>query len=194
VDALFAAADALEQAIEVAVEDGDHEADVGPAIARLRALTGEAEGEAPAPSGELPAPEDAGDPEAGAMRVRVTIDPASALPGVRAFMAVRAARELGEVTGMEPSEAALQEEGFGGTVRFVLRTGATAAEVEAALLACGEVGEVEVAEGLVDPPAPAAPGEEGRRRGSRARRGAGAQHPGGPAPPRRAHRTGWASW
>jgi two-component system, chemotaxis family, sensor kinase CheA len=166
VDALFSAADALERAIEVAVEDGDDEADVGPAIARLRALTGEAEDEAPAASDAAPALDDAGDPDADAMRVRLTIDPASALPGVRAFMAVRAARELGEVTGMEPSEAALQEEGFGGTVRFVLRTGATAAEVEAALRACGEVAEVQVAEGLVDAPAAPAPGEEGAAAGT----------------------------
>ena len=56
---------------------------------------------------------------AGAVRVRFTVDPASPLPGVRAFMALRAARGLGEVSGLEPSEAAMQEDGFAGTVRLV---------------------------------------------------------------------------
>ncbi|HEX6911788.1 MAG TPA: chemotaxis protein CheA, partial [Longimicrobium sp.] len=99
-----------------------------------------------APVDEAPAP-------AGATRVRVTVDPASALPGVRAFMAVRAARGLGEVSGLEPSEAAMQEEGFGGTVRFVLRSSAPVAQIEAALRAAGEIREVEVHEGLMDAPA-----------------------------------------
>lgn len=166
VDALFAATDALERSIEVAVEDGDDDAAVASAVARLRALGGgAADGSdaAPlAPSDGAEAPAAAADEGAGAMRVRVTIDPASSLPGVRAFMAVRAARALGEVTGLEPSEAALQEEGFAGTVRFVLRTGLPPAEVEAALRAAGEVRDVEVAGGLVDaPPVPAAAPEGG---------------------------------
>lgn len=159
VDALFAATDALEHAIEVAVEDGDDEGDVGAAVARLRALAGAGE-ESPA-SAPVATEEYAGETEAGAMRVRVTVDPASALPGVRAFMAVRAARALGEVTGMEPAEAALQEAGFGGTVRFVLRTGVSAAEVEAALRAAGEIREVEVAGGLAEAPAVAAEAADG---------------------------------
>jgi two-component system chemotaxis sensor kinase CheA len=150
VDALFAATDALEHAIEVAVEDGDDEADVAAAVARLRALSGAAPA-AKAP-GAAPLPEDDAAPEAGAMRVRVTVDPASALPGVRAFMAVRAARELGEVSAVEPAESALQEEGFAGTVRFVLRASVPAAEVEAVLRAAGEIREVSVAEGLLDAP------------------------------------------
>ena len=168
VDALFAATDALERSIEVAVEDGDDEAPVAAAVARLRALAGGA-GDASAadaaplaPSDGAQAPAAAEEDGAGARRVRVTIDPASSLPGVRAFMAVRAARAMGEVTGLDPSEAALQEEGFAGTVRFVLRTATPAAEVEAALRAAGEVRDVEVAGGLVDAPLPspaAAPGD-----------------------------------
>jgi two-component system chemotaxis sensor kinase CheA len=91
-----------------------------------------------------------------AMRVRIAIDPASALPGVRAFMAVRAARGLGTVTSLEPSEAAMQDVDFAGTVRFVLRSAAPVEEIEAALRAAGEIREVEIARGLMDAPAPQA--------------------------------------
>jgi two-component system chemotaxis sensor kinase CheA len=167
VDVLFAGCDALEQSIEVAVEEGDDEGMVAPVVARLRALAGGTEAPsgsahapaaAPAASAPASAPvdEDVSAP-AGAMRVRVTVDPASALPGVRAFMALRAARELGEVSGLEPSEAAMQEDGFSGTLRFIIRSDASVAELDAALRAAGEIREVEIHEGLMDAPAVAAP-------------------------------------
>jgi len=57
VDTLFAACDALEGSIEVAVEEGDDETAVAPVVARLRALvagTG-ATSDAPAPAAK-PAP------------------------------------------------------------------------------------------------------------------------------------------
>jgi two-component system, chemotaxis family, sensor kinase CheA len=180
VDALFAACDALEHSIESAVEEGDDDSAVAPVVARLRALTGAsapASAPSPAPSASVPveAESDGSDAPAGALRVRVTVDPASALPGVRAFMAVRAARALGEVSALEPAEAALQDEGFGGTVRFVLRSTAPVAEIDAALRTAGEIREVEILAGLVDAPvvdeeadagapadgaAPAAPGAQ----------------------------------
>lgn len=168
VDTLFAACDALEQSIEVAVEEGDDEGAVAPVVARLRAMASGTDvpsdspasaAAAPAASPSVPVEEEAA--PAGAMRVRVTVDPASALPGVRAFMALRAARALGEVTGLEPSESAMQEEGFSGTVRFVLRAAAPIAEVDAALRAAGEIREVEIHEGLMDAPAPAVPAADG---------------------------------
>jgi two-component system chemotaxis sensor kinase CheA len=164
VDTLFAACDALELSIEHAVEEGDDDGQVAPVVARLRTLAAATD----APSREAPAPAAAPAPtpaapaatadvdEDAAMRVRITVDPASALPGVRAFMAVRAARALGTVTSLEPSEAAMQEEGFGGTVRFVLRSARPAYEIEDALRAAGEIREVEIAEGLMDAPAPEA--------------------------------------
>jgi len=165
VDALFAACDALEQSIEAAVEEGDDEAAVAPAVARLRALSGGTGTPSSTPSASVPsAPEpaaDEGEARAGAMRVRVTVDPASPLPGVRAFMAVRAARALGEVSGLEPGEAAMQEEGFGGTVRFILRSAASPGEIDGALRAAGEIREVEILEGLVDAPVPVAEGAGG---------------------------------
>jgi two-component system chemotaxis sensor kinase CheA len=164
VDVLFAGCDALEQSIEVAVEEGDDEATVAPVVARLRALAGGTEAPSDlaalaAPAASAPAAPRVEEYEAapaGAMRVRVTVDPASALPGVRAFMALRAARSLGEVSGLEPSEAAMQEDGFSGTMRFIIRTPSSLAELGAVLRAAGEIREVEIHEGLVDAPAVAA--------------------------------------
>ncbi|HEY0016227.1 MAG TPA: chemotaxis protein CheA [Longimicrobium sp.] len=172
IDTLFAACDALEQSIELAVEDGEDDGTVAPVVARLRALLGgtgaPSRSDAPAPPIASAAPAASTAPaiawaadevaEAGedaAMRVRITVDPGSALPGVRAFMAVRAARALGTVTSLEPSEAAMQEPGFAGTVRFVLRSSAPGHEIEAALRSAGEIREVEIAEGLMDAPAAA---------------------------------------
>lgn len=168
VDTLFAACDALELSIEHAVEEGDDDGQVAPVVARLRTLAGATDAPSraqaapaaatPAPAPAVPAASAAADEvdEDAAMRVRITVDPASALPGVRAFMAVRAARALGTVTSLEPSETAMQEEGFGGTVRFVLRSSAPAYQIEEALRAAGEIREVEIAEGLMDAPAPEA--------------------------------------
>lgn len=169
IDTLFAGCDALEQSIETAVEDGDDEGgSVAPVVARLRALAGtQAPSQAmDAAAALIPAPAAPAAPsvptldvdadEDTAMRVRITVDPASALPGVRAFMAVRAARGLGTVTSLEPSEAAMQEPDFAGTVRFVLRSAAPVEEIEAALRTAGEIREVEIAQGLMD--APAEPG------------------------------------
>ena len=174
VDTLFAACDALEQSIEVAVEaveEGDDAGAVAPVVARLRALVTGTDAPsdssvpvpsaAPAASASPSVPVEAEAAPAGAMRVRVTVDPASALPGVRAFMALRAARALGEVTGLEPSESAMQEEGFSGTMRFVLRAGVPVAEVDAALRTAGEIREVEIHEGLMDAPAPALAAADG---------------------------------
>jgi two-component system chemotaxis sensor kinase CheA len=168
VDALFAACDALELSIETAVEEGDDDgASVAPVVARLRALAGgtqapsqamepaAAPSASAAPAAPVRPPLDVAGDEDTAMRVRVTVDPASALPGVRAFMAVRAARGLGTVTSLEPSEAAMQEVDFAGTVRFVLRSAVPVDEIQAALRAAGEIREVEIARGLMDAPAEA---------------------------------------
>jgi two-component system, chemotaxis family, sensor kinase CheA len=165
IDALFAGADALEQAIELAVEEGDDEADVREVVERLRALAGEPAGEERPAGGELD-PVPLVPDGAGAWRVRVTVDPGSALPAVRAFMALRAARELGEVTGVEPAESALQAGTFDGMLRFLLRTPLPSARVEDAVLGVGEIREVEVLAGSISLADDAERGaEEGRAAG-----------------------------
>jgi len=172
IDLLFAACDALEKAIELAVEESGDEPALDALLGRLRAAAGQDDVTFDffAPQVELEAPGDsaAADADAadGALRVRVVMAKEALLPGVRAFMALKRARELGEVSGVEPAEAALNEPDFNGTLRFVLRSEAPAAQVRAALLAVGEIGEVEVAEHAaatertVDPAADA-PAEEG---------------------------------
>jgi two-component system chemotaxis sensor kinase CheA len=157
VDLLFEGADALERAIEGAVaEDEGAEPDPAPVIARLHAAAGDG---APAAA---PAPRVAAvssDPMAaveGAMRVRVVVAHDSPLPGVRAFMALRLARGMGEVSGVAPDEALLQGPEFRGVLEFLLRTERPAAEVEAELRAAGEIERVDVAESAPAPaPAPA---------------------------------------
>ncbi|HEX8245011.1 MAG TPA: Hpt domain-containing protein, partial [Longimicrobium sp.] len=116
IDLLFAACDALERAIELAVEESGEEPNVEPLLARLRAAAGDDVAfDIFAPQIELePSPARAAEPldEAeteGALAVRVQVAKEALLPGVRAFMALKRARELGEVSGVEPAEAALNE-------------------------------------------------------------------------------------
>lgn len=171
IDLLFAACDALEKAIELAVEETGEEPRLEGLITRLRGAAGDdATFDIFAPQVDLgPAPADEAEPEVeeGALRVRVQVAKEALLPGVRAFMALKRARELGEVSGLEPGEAALNEPDFDGALRFVLRTESTPDAVRAALLAVGELGTVEVAEHRpgeaagIDVAAEAA-GEEGR--------------------------------
>jgi two-component system chemotaxis sensor kinase CheA len=172
VDLLFAAADALERAIETAVDEQDEEPDLGALLEQLRAAAagGSASGvdakastspAAAAPStatGSIDASADAdhagGEEVAGVWVVRLKVSPDSLLPGVRAFMAVKRARDLGEVSELEPAEADLQSPEFDGRVRFALRTGAPGDEVRAALSTVGEIAAAEVAPYRVRPAQP----------------------------------------
>ncbi|HEV2147073.1 MAG TPA: chemotaxis protein CheA [Longimicrobiaceae bacterium] len=163
VDLLFEGADALEHAIEAAVaEEEGNDPDVAPVIARLQAAAGDAPAEAAAAStGGAPGGAPSAEPvPEGAVRVRVHIAHDSPLPGVRAFMALRMARGLGEVSGVVPDEGVLQGPEFAGTLEFLLRTGTPAAEVEAALRGAGDVERVEVAVPGAAAPTPTPAAEE----------------------------------
>ncbi|MFL5381894.1 MAG: chemotaxis protein CheW [Longimicrobiaceae bacterium] len=148
IDLLFAACDALEKAIELAVEETGEEPRLESLLTQLRGAAGDdATFDIFAPQIDLgPGTEAEPEVEEGALRVRVQVAKEALLPGVRAFMALKRARELGEVSGIEPGEAALNEPDFDGAVRFVLRTESAADAVREALLAVGELGTVEVAE------------------------------------------------
>jgi two-component system, chemotaxis family, sensor kinase CheA len=152
VDLLFSACDALEGCIEVAVDEADTGADHGPLLASLRAFAGGGDPHAPAvqsePEAAIPAEE--AEAEAGTLRVRVAVSSASGMRGVRAFLAVKQARALGEVTRLEPPEEALQEEGFAGVVRFFLRTDRDLDAVEAAIRSAGEIDAVEIGGGAAE--------------------------------------------
>lgn len=141
-DLLFEGADAVEQAIGRAVVDAPEPDGHAPLIARLRAATAAGNGAAiPARA----APD-------GTLAVEVAIRAHSPLPGVRAFLVLRRAREMGEVSGVEPSEAALGADGFAGTLRFRLASPMGGDAVREALVAVGEVERVTVVE-----PRPAEP-------------------------------------
>lgn len=103
---------------------------------------------------------------AGALQVRLRVPREEPLPGVRAFLALRKARELGTVSNLHPPEDALGDDGFSGELDFLLEAEADPAEVEAALDAVGGI-DVLTCRPAEDAAAPSVapaeePGEAGR--------------------------------
>ena len=166
-DVLFTAADALEVAVGLSVAGRQGEIDVAGPLERLRALgtSGAAAHGRPTPRASVPVPIAAlaadwkapAPPGAGIV-VRVRIAPDAPLRGVRAFMAIQAARDLGGVGAVEPSIADLQEERFGADFAFRLVTDRPHAEISQVLGALGDVQEVSIE---TDAPAAAAPAANG---------------------------------
>ena len=141
-DALFRGADALEAAVEGAVEGEDVSAAVAPVLERLRALAaGVTGGLEP---GAAPGAWSARAPDAPGTLVRVRIAEQAPLRGVRAYIAVEKARALGEVTAVVPAVATLQSGEFGRDFALRLVTEADAATVERQLRSAGDVELVEV--------------------------------------------------
>lgn len=138
IEQLFRATDVLEAAI-TAVAGGD--ADPGPA-ARVAAMCERLRARTAALTDAPPPPEHAGG--APAMHVELSISPGEPLPGVRAFLALQRARELGEVSRAAPPEAELTADTFAGRLRFVLHTALSPAEVERRLRAVGELAKLDV--------------------------------------------------
>lgn len=157
-DALFAAADALEAGIAAASETAARTEEMTESLARLsgafsaEALAAAAAAAKPAQRATTPAtparvqvPEPSGDPFDGpGVIVRIRQAPETALPGVRAFMVAQKLGAIGQMAAMSPSldrlQAAASPQGF--AVRLV--TTATAAEIEAAVRSAGDVESVQV--------------------------------------------------
>jgi two-component system, chemotaxis family, sensor kinase CheA len=180
---LFQSADVLEHAIELAVGGGDS-VDVAPVVALLRA-----DGERGAPASDpaaapaaarkkrpsrsaakpsrsrsasaIPAGWTVAAPAGKGMLVRVRLADGTPLRGVRAFLAVQAARALGEVVATAPAAEAMQADEMDHDFALRLVTDRDEAEVVAALRAAGDVVEVQVGDGPsqqpVPSPEPAAP-------------------------------------
>lgn len=179
-EALFKAADALEQSIEAAVAERAESPDVAPLVARLRRL-GEAgdASRARRPAAAAPAAGwSAADPGGEGVLVRVRIADSAPLRGVRAFLALQKARALGTVVGVTPSEEDIQQERFERDFAIRLQTAATAAQIEQAVVSVGDVDAVSIegalaadaaasATGDGRPAAPAAPGPESGARQQR---------------------------
>ncbi|MFL5618536.1 MAG: chemotaxis protein CheW [Gemmatimonadaceae bacterium] len=167
-DLLFRAADLLERAIESAVSGVDA-VDVLPMVHQLQseagrdsqtfssmAMTAElpipgmmgVTAEMPIPgmgiTAELPVPGawTATAPAGPGMLVRVRIVEGTPLKGVRAFLAVEAAKKLGEVGQVSPSVEALQADEFEHDFALRLTTELSEDDVVAALRRAGDVDEV----------------------------------------------------
>ncbi|HYD52577.1 MAG TPA: Hpt domain-containing protein, partial [Gemmatimonadaceae bacterium] len=161
-DVLFASADLLEQAVEVAVS-GRADVDVRGVLNQIRALTGDATAapEEPAPvfgGGSahtmwmLPAPEGAG------ALVRVSFGAASVLRGVRAYMAVQTAEKAGQVTALVPPKESFSQDDFG--YELVMRV-VGVADLDALAAAIKRVGDIEDVQ-VTAPYRPAAPAAAAR--------------------------------
>lgn len=149
-DALFAAADALEDGVEHSREGGAMTAAMQQALERLHDIAGgrsTAEFRVMRASGVVRLPADALDPLDGeGTLVHVVQEPTAALPGVRAFMAVQRLRALGEILACVPSADALQAATTAQTFSVRMKTAAGAAELEHAVRGAGEVLSVAVEE------------------------------------------------
>ncbi len=149
-DALFAAADALEAGVEGAREHDAMSESMKRALERLHDVAGgrsTAEFRVGRLSDIVALPtvveaEAALDGEG--MLITVEQEPQAMLPGVRAFMAVQRLRELGEIRSCVPSVEALQTAVLPQSFRVLLATSAGEAEVERAVRSAGDVKSVVV--------------------------------------------------
>lgn len=149
-DALFVAADALEDGVERPSTQAAMGSHMREALERLHDVAGgrsTAEFRIPRLSGPMAMPVDALDAQPLAPdETLVTVTQASsvALPGVRAFMVLQRLRALGQVLGSEPAEAQLQAATAAMRFRVRLRTNAGPSEIEAAVRAVGEIAALAV--------------------------------------------------
>ena len=169
-DACFAAADALERAIEEGAQGGSGagETDVEPLVARLRSLGGGA-GDAPQGGGAVP---DAA-PESTGQLVRVQLDPETPLRGARAFLIVKRAESLGRVHSVTPSLEALQAEQFDRSFTLRIDSVVDRASIERTIRSVGSVERVVVESAGASV---VSPGRSGARQAADAAAGRPARH------------------
>ncbi len=153
---LFQSADVLEHAIEGAVQGRSSSVEVDAVLALLR-------GQAPAagasrsaqpvsdarPAGDHPWTAEA--PDGDGLLVRIRLTQGTQLKGVRAFLAVQAARALGDVIGCSPSLDAMQANDFDHDFAIRLVTDRSPDDIVSALRKAGDVEDVQAGE---DVPAP----------------------------------------
>jgi two-component system chemotaxis sensor kinase CheA len=178
-DALFAAADALEDGVEQAAEDAPMSAAMHKVLERFQEIAGgratsefrvfrksdvfrvtsefQVPVEAPVPAAPSAPPQPAAVPAGSEPVATLQVLQASTalLPGVRAFMVITRLRALGDVVACEPAVEALQAATTPQRFAVTLATTADAAALEAAVRGAGDIAEVSVA--FASPAAPAAP-------------------------------------
>jgi two-component system chemotaxis sensor kinase CheA len=141
---LFQSADVLEHAIEGAVQGRTNDAEVDGVLVRLRGQ--EALGSAPAdtgPGAAAPASWTADAPAGDGLLVRIRLVHGTPLKGVRAFLAVQAARGLGDVVGCSPSLEAMQANEFEHDFAIRLVTDRSPEDVATVLRKAGDVEDVQ---------------------------------------------------
>jgi two-component system, chemotaxis family, sensor kinase CheA len=158
-DALFAAADALEEGIERAQEDATMGDAMKRALERLNDVAGgrstsefrilrksdvmrvTSETQVPTP-GTNPAVAAEQALEGAGVYLEIVQSSTTLLPGVRAFMAIQRLRELGEVVACVPTVEALQSATTPQRFRVRLVTNAGVSELEQAVRSAGDVDTV----------------------------------------------------
>ncbi len=155
-DALFAAADRLEEAVAAAIEGDDGRVDCSGEVERLRSLVAPGTASRAASAGDardaLAMAGDGAEPSsASGVMVRVRLVADAPLPGVRAVMVHRKLAALGRVLHASPAVDALATGEFDGTFELRLDTESGVSDIEAAARSAGDVAEVVVG----DAPSPA---------------------------------------
>jgi len=149
-DALFAAADALEDGVEHSREGSTLTEGMKRALERLHDVAGgrsTGEFRVMRASGMMQIPVEAADSlEGEGTLVHVVQEPTTMLAGVRAFMVVQRVRALGEVLGAVPSVDQLQAATTPQTFTLRVQTSAGATELEAAVRSAGDVATVRIEE------------------------------------------------
>jgi len=155
---LFRGTDALEKAVELAVQGREREADVTAILADIDGAAAAHHAKPAAqPSAlarftlatpEPDAPESPSLPAASAASaasgrvVHVAIRPEAPLKGGRAMLVIRKVQTLGTVNRMQPSLAAFESDDFDGRFSVELDTAKSATDIEAAIRSVGDVERV----------------------------------------------------
>jgi two-component system, chemotaxis family, sensor kinase CheA len=163
-DVLFQSADGLEHAIERAVAGKKVSPEVASLVERIRALVRSTPDVTEGGDSPIVAPEGQG------IAVRVRLQPDTPLRGVRAYMILQKVKQLGNVTAVEPSLDALQEERFEHEFAFRLVTESSSAQIEDAIRSGGFVADVAVGRATPNAAISAIPTPRSTRRISRATR------------------------
>ncbi|CAN5637851.1 chemotaxis protein CheA [soil metagenome] len=157
-ESLFESADALEETIIAEIAGELPPASVAPLLARIQLLGGvgnRAAGTDSTDAGVAGAtPSLANDLPDSGLRVTAMIQTSAALPAVRAMLVLRAAREMGDVSFIDPGEDDLLAGRFAGTLSFVLQSDQDAESIRDRVLRAGEVAHVLVEQITPAMPAP----------------------------------------
>jgi two-component system chemotaxis sensor kinase CheA len=151
-DALFAAADALEVAVDDAIAGRGEPPALSEALTRVRAYAGGGgagqRASTAVASGVERAPDAATEDErvddGPGVLVRVRQRSGTVFPGVRAFMVLQKARALGDLVAVSPPAMELQAAEVSQAFAFRLVTTRPATEIESAIRSVGDVEQVRV--------------------------------------------------